>query len=84
MIDDEFDEEIETVLVQLDDDTEEFLEAVAKQALEHMKYMELEQVTNPEALTVDDFGLLKIEQAYLILYALHTKGAIPTNDTITH
>lgn len=53
---------------------DEWLEDVAKTCLAHMHYTE---DADPEALNVDDFGLLEIERAFLTLYALYKKGELP-------
>lgn len=62
---------------------EDWLKVIAETCIEHMKYIELMEDEHPEGLTVDDYGLLELERAYLTLYALHTKGAIPSNDPET-
>ena len=74
-------EDLVGVMAQLDPETEQWLEAIAQTCLAHMHFVE---DAGAEDLDYDDYGLLEIERGFLTLYALHKKGALPTNEETTH
>jgi hypothetical protein len=63
-------------MVELELETQEFLRTVAETLLAHRKWYELQ---SKDDLELDDDGLYQLSEAYLILYALYTKGDIPRN-----
>lgn len=65
------------LLEMLSEETRKELETCAEVALSHMHYMEEMEETEPEALTNDDYGLMVLEQNFLIVYSLLTMGDVP-------
>jgi len=74
-------EDVVGIMAALEPETEQWLEAIAQTCLAHMHYME----DNPvQDLDYDDYGLLELERGFLTLYALHKKGALPSNEERAH
>lgn len=75
------DKDIPVLMTVLEEETEQWLESVVQTCLAHMHYME---DADPKDITFEDEGLLELERAIVTLYALHKKGALPSNDNHTH
>lgn len=76
---DEIEIEVEMDLesAEFDEELNDWLAVIAKTCIAHMKFIEDNEKSNPEALTEEDYGILELERGFLVLYALQTKGGLP-------
>ena len=61
-------------------DLDIWLRTIAETCILHMKFIEAMEVSKPESLTTEDYGVLELERGFLTLYSLHTTGELPPTD----